>query len=167
VRWGEGTERDLQALLVINLCKKAGIFLVGAGGHLEAVNDLLLLRHKPFGIRLVLFERVVFIFDVVENVDALLQIAMAHQLLTLISLCTTRHAEPLVDTTNTWCNTGQSTRGGMRNTRAQDQAINATTKDRTPGYFQRKAWRYQFRAIADDLSALFSRIARFQGFGGA
>ena len=59
---------------MVDLCKEACILLVGPRIGLKTFNHLLLLRHKTFSIGLFLLQIVVFVFHVVEDVDALLQV---------------------------------------------------------------------------------------------
>jgi hypothetical protein len=65
---------------VIDFGKKAGILLVSTRRELETLDDFFLLRYEALRVSLFFLERVVLVFDGVENMDFLLQVAVADQL---------------------------------------------------------------------------------------
>lgn len=65
---------------MIDFGEKAGILLVSARRELETLDDFLLLRYEALRVSLFFLERVVLVFDGVEDVDFLLQVAVANQL---------------------------------------------------------------------------------------
>ena len=65
---------------MIDFGKKAGILLVSTRRELETLDYFLLLRYEALRVSLFFLERVVLVFDGVENMDFLLQVAVADQL---------------------------------------------------------------------------------------
>ena len=65
---------------MIDFGEKAGILLVSTRRELETLDDFLLLRYEALRVSLFFLERVVLVFDGVEDVDFLLQVAVADQL---------------------------------------------------------------------------------------
>jgi len=65
---------------VIDFGEEASILLVSARRELETLDDFFLLRYEALRVSLFFLERVVLVFDGVEDVDFLLQVAVANQL---------------------------------------------------------------------------------------